>query len=177
MWLLFSMLNKYLISSKLIMIVITVIITVITVGRGERREERGERRERRGGRVWLPGSSEILSSREREKLDISQLLFTEYKLMMKGFCLLSCLLLTLSVAVRAHQKNIKGWDLKKEGEGDRCKGSAEVKYEVKWWEEEHEASGRDGLFLHPRLSGVHSTASLSAFVDTGYCYKVNQIIG
>ena len=58
--------------------------------------------------MWPPGSSEIVSGREREKLDVSQLLFTEYKLMMKGFSLLSCLLLTLSVAVRAKQKNIEG---------------------------------------------------------------------
>ena len=56
-------------------------------------------------------SSEVLSSRDRQKLNVSQLLFTEYKLMMKGFCLLSCLsclLLTPSVAVRANQKNIQG---------------------------------------------------------------------
>ena len=51
--------------------------------------------------VWPPGSSEIVSGRERERVDVSQLLFTEYKLMMKGFSLLSCLLLTLSAAVRA----------------------------------------------------------------------------
>ena len=65
--------------------------------------------------------------RARQKGDISQLLFTEYKLMMKGFCLrpcLSCLPLTPSVAVRANQKNIKGWDLR----SNKDRSEHQIKY-------------------------------------------------
>merc|ERR1711874_182019 len=45
----------------------------------------------------------------------SQLLFTEYKPRMKGFCLMSCLLLTLSLAVRPDVGNIEGHNENRKG--------------------------------------------------------------
>ena len=71
------------------------------------------RRERRRASIhgWLGSGHQKFSQAETDKkLDTSQLLFTEYKPRMKGFCLLSCLLLTLSLAVRADEKNVEGWD-------------------------------------------------------------------
>merc|ERR1712241_188529 len=42
-------------------------------------------------------------------------LFTECQLIMRGFCVLSCLLLTLTVAVRANEKNIQGQNENRNG--------------------------------------------------------------
>merc|ERR1712241_1598119 len=42
-------------------------------------------------------------------------LFTECQLIMRGFCVLSCLLLTLTVAVRPNEKNIQGQNENRNG--------------------------------------------------------------